>query len=390
MQRIILSNSYDINHNDYFVDPRNGMWGKIESDHTICYMGNCGLDEKGRGKYIDLVKQGDELYFVPGCQDGKVTVKIFDIQTETFTEMVLKSEESCRISERPLFIRGLCIDKYVFLIGLSYPSIVRINTTTKKTDYISKWNTEVADKRKHLDEYGYTGFVSSQYILKDQELYLPFALTKGILILNINTLEERVVYLDVSSDGFSSICHLNEDLFVLAGCGEDRNWLYIWNEKKNEVIHKTRIQQCEDPCPVFRILPINTQEVLVFPWQNWNNCDLDILKYRWVDSALEKTGLLDAGFEECGAECLWGDAVVYVGWKDKESVVFITGRDLLLHCYNLKNHEKSIIWFKVKKNGEAYDKSIAEYIHEYVRNKAPIQETYISCSEFVEGIAADI
>lgn len=380
--RVHVSPSYNANNNPWVVSVFNGMLGVIDEDAQIEKITNyIGIQENGNGKYTDVIECNGKLYLLPDLVEGAPKILVIDGEKEKFITLrqfeILdeKKELSC-------FLSWKCIGKYIFAFGSSYPAILRIDSESDGVDYALEW----VDKVNGLGACSSIGFLDSvQQVLIGSELFIPASCARAIVKINIDTLQEEVIDVDVISEGFSCISEMDEDRFLLAGAGDNSNWLYIWNRKQKVVEASIRLQNAPGELSVKYMLQSDNGDVYLFPWQNWSyQDDLDIYRFDYRTRELCNTRLIENHRNRDNKEYLFGHEVVYACWKDEKILMYVTGKDLLWHEYNVDTKDYCEYEINVDYSADNVDDLVASYYQEYSKKKKPIIESKVSLQRFMK------
>ncbi len=383
LNRVYVSPSYNRNNNPWVVSVFDGMLGKIDADlkkeKLTKYV---GILENGNGKYTDVIECNGKLYLLPDLaeenphllvvaegKEKKISLRKFDIPEE-------KRGLSC-------FLSGRCIGKFIFAFGSSYPAIVRIDTDSDSVEYIVGWTDEIKRFGASASSIGYLDSV--QQVLLGNELYVPFSCVRALVKIDIDTLKEEVIEVNVQSEGFSCIAEVDKSHFLLTGAGDNSDWLYIWNKEKQTVEKTVRLQGTPDELPVKYMLRSNSGEYYLFPWKNWSYQEnLDIYRFNYQTGELHNTHLIENHRNKDGKAYLFGHEVVYACWKDENTLMYVTGKDLLWHEYNVDTKDYLEYEMSVDLSEDNVEGFVTAYYKDYAKNKKPIVESKMGLQGFMK------
>ena len=372
------SDSFDIKNNPWSINPRTGIWGKFENGQEVLY-GIERTNEKKVCEYTGIIESNDFLFFIPGWQDTAAPyIKKYNIQSKTseiisFDEIVLP-----KLHTDKLFSDGCAIGKYVFMFGLSFPIIVRINTKTNETDYVRLKEEDFDGVERHNDQNSF--FDVHQFVVDGEQMYLACTKISAVLKVNIETLEYELTHIDCDADYFFNLTDLDDDR-LLIGCGGNTNNVFVWN-RKSGVIEKTIVlKNPKKRYPLTKILKVKNDFFYLFPCDNWEPDKLDIYTLNTENDELNNTGLLENINKLDDSEVIWGQEVLYACLKDEHKILFVTGKDLLWHEYDLLNGTINEYEVGAVKNGD-YERIIEMYYKSRITRREPLREQEVSVAEF--------
>ena len=385
---IIPNASYDFENNPWFLSYPTGLFGKIDFENKkINYYGGVGVgDCLYVSDYIDLISTDEKLFFIPSHQKEELRVLVYNIHTEEWEYIDLRKSTVAEEHKSDLtFVRGIRIDEYIFLVPTAYDAIVRINIKTYKVDYIDNWIREFENKLLDGQKYYFYGFVSRQFVFKDDFLYIPFAAINGLIKINVKTLEDEIVYLNSDSLGFSCIYMLNDDIFLLTGGCENPNYLYIWRERENKIECKIQMQSNSGYLPVIRMVADAKDKVYLFPWQNMGNDCLDLQIFNWKTKEIKNAGLINSD-DENQRERIVADEIVFVSKNKDACVRFVTGKDLQWHEYYVDSGEHRSFKIKADFSNEQNMRVLIDYYKKFKAEGHPLSEQQIVLKKYIEEI----
>lgn len=378
---VVISASYDKKNNLWFVGLNSGLFGVVDDCkkqmRLIKYMG-C---QNGISEYSDVINHNGEMLFINKRISSETAVSVIN-QDNEIKDICLKEYPI-----REALIGGgrfSCVKKisnYIFMFGSAYPAVVRLDLKTKNAEYVTDW---VYELRQNCEESDLGFFNCAQVELIDEYIYAPFGFVPAILKININTLQEEVIFIDAKSSGFSCIAKLEDDRFLLSGNGIDSDWLYLWNEESGKTERIIRLQDTPDITSVKYMLRDNRGGVYLFPWQNWTQVDLDIYYYDSQNQVLENTMLLEKHKNNSQLYYKCGHEIIYACWKNENVLLYITGKDLLWHEYNVETEEYieyEMIFGCIDENN---NKILKEYFKARSMNCDAISESEIDLNGFIE------
>lgn len=146
--------------------------------------------------YSKVFKYKNKLIFTPMSANE---IAIFDIDSNEITKIPVLENEKCNSK---LKFSGIAkYDKWVFLIGCTYPAILKIDMITDEVEYYSEWSIDI---EKYIVDASDVYFKRDFY-MKEEYLYIPFCNAGAILKFNMLTGQHTIINLE-ENHGFSSIC----------------------------------------------------------------------------------------------------------------------------------------------------------------------------------------
>ena len=120
----------------------------------------------------------------------------------------------------------------VYLLGYSYPAIVKINLETMKVTYITEWVKEVEEYIEDGDSRGYFG---DGYVIIDDSVLIPLGCMNAILELNLRKCLTRLKKINVSMKGIGGLSSADGENIWLVGKSSRTNLVACWNVKTDRV-----------------------------------------------------------------------------------------------------------------------------------------------------------
>ena len=384
IKKIVLSPSFNADNNPYFINSYTGILGYVDIKKRIAYpIEFLGMHERGYCNYADVIESHGNLYCLQGLSEEKVHIRVINESNEK-RDIVLKDIPIADdLKKEAKFSCWIRVNNYAFALGYAYPSIVRLNLETEEISYISRTLTEICDNMPLKSDMGF--FTSVQYIIKDRTLYVPFLCINGVLKLNCDTLEGHIECLDVDSTGFSCIVEITNNKCLLTGAGDNPNWLYIWNIDNQIVEDKIRLQEAPNALSVKYMLKWD-KKIYLFPWTNWNEYNLDIWEFNENKHSMNNTHLLESHYDCKVKEWLVGHEIIYACWKDEDTILYVTGKDLFWHEYNVANDEYieySVVFAEVDDRYNSFIKQYCDYIS---GERLQIKETLVGLRTFLNSL----
>lgn len=173
-------------------------------------------NEKCDGKrlYTKALFLNDKIYFVPTSAEE---IAIFDIKTQEIKKLSIQNMNKMKCpfyNSNHKFSAGAIYGKYIFMIGSTYPSVLRINAQTERIDYFDEWvNEEPFLFKKSLTIDG-------------SRCYVPSANNNLILCFDMESCVGRLYYVGHSDKGWWSMCKVKNDFWLAP---KEAGAIICWN-----------------------------------------------------------------------------------------------------------------------------------------------------------------
>ena len=380
LENLIFSSKFNAEKNPWVIHIKSGILSRVDvNNRQYKYKKFLGLVEDN-SFFSDVLQADNKLFMVPSRQNGQSFIGLIDLATLEYKKIYLKrSSVSGKGLEPPLFTGVQRVGDYIFFIGCGYPAIVRVKIDTLEVNYIENWVNSIRNILPYPKENVY--FIAKQYEVNNQYLYIPFCKIPAILKININTLEEDVIHLSDDTGGYSCICCFEKGKMLLPGAYERVDWLYLWDEKTGDIVKNSFPQKSNSSLSIMSILKDKYGDMYMFPWQNWDGLDLDIYFMKKQIFEIKSMGLL----EKHGTltDCVWNDEIIHASWKNENTIIYVTGKDLLWHEYDVESKTKKDYEMFVDKKNEEYKMCRLQYYQALAKNQIPIWEEDLGMDSFV-------
>lgn len=384
--RTFVSMSYDEKINPWTIDVRTGVLCRVNKEKkTYVYYSFQCVSENPSSDNFDVIEKNSRLFFLPNKFKSRPAIITLGLPEMIKTEIELMDLPSRDEPKDDMQFTGMIsVGDYIFFVPCAYPAIVRVDTRDLSVTYIDKWKIEIDGRIRNESEFGY--FIARQYVVKGEYLYIPFLVTSAVLKLNVISLENDILYVDTKSQGFSCICESVDGKFLLAGAGRNKDWIYLWDEKKVEIEKEWHVQETSDDYSVIKMLVSTCGDIYIFPWQNWGGLDVDVYKLNYCNMNLEKLDLLN-DHNSGEAKPLWGDDIIHAHWIDEDRILFVTGRDYKWHEYNTKTSEHVVYDILFDELDENAGMVLKEYCRIMADYKKPLKEEVFGLKTFLNSIS---
>lgn len=362
------------NSNPWFVDLNTGIWGKIENGLGKIY-GCEGVDEQNLSQYFDVCLCGKNLVFIPGWQDSCCPIiKVYNTDTQEMKKVQLQEKEKTWNSYgNSLFTKGIAIGKYAYMFGCSYPAIVRLDSETGEVNYIEDWVHLIDDNGIEESLNGF--FNIRQVVFDGLYLYAACSFINGVIKIDTKTLEYTLNLVECGMNSFFNITKVDENIFAI-GCYRG---IILWNETGNCVSRKKDGDGIGEYLPI-KILPMNNRKIYCFP-----------AKAEKAETIIETMQFTEREFLNIPSnDCVkkidkyWSDIVVYADRKDEDTLVYVTGADLVWHEINIKTGETKEYCVVYDTTENNYKSIMCDYYRYMEKNRIPLREKEFSVDQFVD------
>lgn len=183
--------------------------------------------------YSKTEKVGDNLVFAPWDAES---IAVYNLKDDAVTYFPLNARPQ-KLKESSVEAKFLNIMPYqstAYLLGYSYPAIIKIDMESLSVDYITDWVEEVEENIDAGDCSGYFG--DGYVIINDEMALLPIGCMNAVLELNLKTSDTRLRKLDISMKGIGGIGSADGESMWLVGRGNRTNWLSRWNIQTDDII----------------------------------------------------------------------------------------------------------------------------------------------------------
>jgi hypothetical protein len=155
--------------------------------------------------YGGIAECNGMLYFAPFYAN---CIGTYDLKSCLFDKLAIKNLNSPRNHKcYTLCAYGSC----VYIFGLTYPSIIKLNTDTKQMTYISDWITPLKKLRTNDDNYFF-----SAVSVRGNEAVLSTLSANAAVIFNMDTCRSKIIEIPSKNNGYQDICFDGEYYWLAA------------------------------------------------------------------------------------------------------------------------------------------------------------------------------
>lgn len=213
-----ITPTFDVWGNDkYLITKNNQLWISDNNDYHYHFYMDLECEYSGGAYYLKAVEVGNKIYILPYNARHFLVIE---------NNKIRKIELKGNVVHSGSFYGYLYNEKYIFLIPLKYPYLVRINVETEEISYVEgivQFNTGI------IDGEWFAGGAE----LYENDLILPCPRNNEFLFVNMDTLKvKKRVSHSKSNGGTMRAIQYKDELWALPIKGRT---IVCWNLKTNEV-----------------------------------------------------------------------------------------------------------------------------------------------------------
>lgn len=181
--------------------------------------------------YNCIEKINNYLVFAPGLAKK---IAIYNLEDNSLIYIPLKKmeDEYKENQNESKFWNIIRHDSSVYLLGYSYPAIIKINMISMEVSYITDWVEEAENNINIGDDSGY---FSDGHIIIGNSILIPMGCMKAILELDLKTSQTKIRKLNVTMEGIGGLSSIDKENIWLVGRKNKTNWISCWNIKTNKI-----------------------------------------------------------------------------------------------------------------------------------------------------------
>ncbi len=179
------------------------------------------------GEYWTVCQVGGNLVLIPSGSDNVI---LYDFEKDSlmYTRVMQPTIKTKKkyLAEKKFGI-GFSDTNNIYLLGLSYPAILKINAVNCKTSYLDTWIREVQD---FIPENDTSPYFAYGYLRDGENVYIP-GRASGTLF-GLDLLTDRVTVYEKHNDikMIHGIVRVGEKIWVMASL-DNRESLFLWSPK---------------------------------------------------------------------------------------------------------------------------------------------------------------
>lgn len=176
-------------------------------------------------EYLTVCRIGDRLALIPAKSDR---VGFYDFRSDTLTyarlvEPKIKSHEI--YDQERKFYGGFSVHEDVYLLGATYPAILKIDAGSGKMSYLDAW---VEESQDFIPENDMSFYFAHSYLIDGENVYLPGCASGTMMGLNLLKDQMTVYKKHHDIKMLHGIVRGIENIWVLASLG-NRESLLSWS-----------------------------------------------------------------------------------------------------------------------------------------------------------------
>ncbi len=184
-------------------------------------------DYLSSGEYWAVCQAGGNLVLIPAGSDYVI---LYDFEKDSLMHirvMQPKMQTNKKYHQEKKFGIGFSANNNIYLLGLSYPTILKINADNCKTSYLDEWIKEVQNIIPENDTSPYFAY---GYLLDGKNVYIPGRASGTMFGLDLLT--DRVTVYAKHNDikMIHGIVRVGEKIWVMASL-DNRESLLLWSPK---------------------------------------------------------------------------------------------------------------------------------------------------------------
>lgn len=277
--------------------------------------------------YCCVEKVENYLIFSPGMAEE---IAIVNLEDESITCIPLKKVNYiCKEKQGEIkFWNIIRYQKSVYLLGVTYPAIIKLDMSLGKVEYITDWLEEV---EKNIKEDDTNGYFSDGYVINNGVAIIPVSCMNAVLELDLETSRTQLRKLNITMSGIGGLSTVDGENIWLTGKGYNTNRLSCWN-RQNGIIREIQLADLDESLIDPFYAPICTdKKVYLMPISAPHIYEVDIntgkVTIYDIDNSIDTAGKSVWPWKTISPK-LYGNLLL-----------FISGNDLRWHEYNTETGE---------------------------------------------------
>lgn len=179
-------------------------------------------NEKCDGKrlYTKALAVDDKIYFVPTAAEE---IAVYDVKTQSIDKWLIQKADKKKYTfyeSNNKFSGGVLYEKYVFMIGSTYPGVLRINIQTGNIDYFAEWIN------------GESFLFRKSPIVDGCRFYIPSVNNNLVLCFDMELCIGRLYHVGNFNKGCWSMCKAGKEFWLAP---KEAGPIICWNPNTCEV-----------------------------------------------------------------------------------------------------------------------------------------------------------
>lgn len=314
-----------------------GLWAGLNALCEIDLIRNSAkiLTTYPFGAYRGVIKQGTKIYLYPEFANN---IAIYDMETGNTRYIPLVEYDhkwNMRQKNIAKFITAYSDGTAIYMLGYSFPVIVKLELETEKLIYIDSCMKEIDSA---TEPNSWIGYFAEGCLFHEDRVFIPISSMKGILEIDRNSNEASILTVDTEAEGLIGAAY-EDDCIWIAGRGRNSYQLiqYKLDTKENRCIDLSWIEREAEYFDYLKTVfhnPILIKDKLyLLP------VDLGIKHIYCFDFVAGKCKRIDEG-DVCLPASTLGKNTELLGWRtvpvlqEQNQILFATGEDACWHWYD--------------------------------------------------------
>lgn len=330
--------------------------------------------------YDHVERLNNKLVFAPGFAKK---IALYNLVNSSITYIPLRKlkHKGKEFQNEWKFGNAFQYQSDVYMLGYSYPAIIKLNVESMKIEYITEWLKEIDENNiESGDDYGY---FSEGYAISGDSAFIPVGCMRAVLELNLITSQTKLRKLKVSMKCISGLSSTDGENIWLVGKGSKTNWVSCWNTQTDSIKEIQLMDIDENLFDPFYAPICMTSKLFLAPKFASHFYEID-LKTGNIQIIEQFEGIL-----KDTVATLWPG-----GWKiisprlQGEWIIFLTSNDLKWYQFNVLTNEVRDYFVYLEENNEERENYLNEL---YIDSaKVVIPEIKIPLRYFIKRISCSI
>ncbi len=209
------------------VESNNLIAVNIETGETSLIMTLPGIGQKRL--YSKIIRYNNTLFFIPLSAENILALNLHDYKLSNIKVNLPEREENLINYNSSLkFASALIVEDYLYVLGCTFPAIVRMSLETNEITYYTDWVEKVEKYRTNINDVYFRS-----YFKKDNKLYLPVCCGNMIVIFDLEDGNSEVQI--IGEDTYSDVVVLDTGKYLSSK--QSGKLLYIHSNKIEEIIN---------------------------------------------------------------------------------------------------------------------------------------------------------
>lgn len=296
------------------------------------------FEDFSTGLYYSILSAENKLILIPGRAKEIVVYDVISKDINFIDYEVPKKNRNEKYDKNANFYRGITKGKYAYILGASYPAIIKLDVETLNITYISGWIDELNGCIPQNDT---NYFFPDGAIVEEECAYIPVGCCAAIVKLNLNTDETSVIKISSSIEGFYGIVKYKNDFWLLGRHGDNCK-LICWNPIdgcKNDVYIEKKYMDFSSPIYWSPILVEDELFICPISAGNIYKVNMDTLQVDICTDVLENIGSFPDQIHGC-----W----LWICFVKNTKIYFQTGWNSMCYEYDIYSHRINEFGVKIK------------------------------------------